>query len=84
MKNFVKNFLLFLLVLHGFGINVVGFIVYGLVFRTYGLLDSVLVLLISLQLNTFGFYYYQKIYPDMVTDPGKKLRSPWVVDFFRK
>ncbi|MCK9403202.1 MAG: hypothetical protein M0Q26_07365 [Chitinophagaceae bacterium] len=84
MKNFVKRFLLFLLVVHGFGINVIGFIVYGLVFRTYGPIDSVLVLLISLQLNTFGFYYYQKIYPDMVTGTGKQLRSPWVIDFFRK
>lgn len=82
MKNFVKKPLLFLLVLHGFGINVIGFIVYSLVFRTHSLIDVGLVWLISFQLNLIGFYFYQKYYPDMVTDPMKKLRSPWVIDLF--
>lgn len=84
MKNFVKKFLLFLVTVHGLGINVIGFIVYGLFFRTYNLFDSTLVLLLSLQLNSFGFYYYQKFYPDMLTDPSKQLRSFWFFSIFSK
>ena len=84
MRNLTRKILLTLLVIHGFGINIIGAGVIYLVYHPISLGDYCLIWLISFQINAFCFYYFKKYFPEGV-DPAKNLqRSPWLTDLFRK
>lgn len=83
MKKTIKKTLLILLVVHGFGINVIGAILYYLFFHPVDLGNYGILWLVSFQLNAFCFYYYKKCYPDKVDSSQNQPRSPWITDFFK-
>ncbi len=78
-----KTILINLLIIHGLGINVLGFIIGLIYFHPVNKGIWFLIWIASLQLNSYCIYHYKKRYPNMVDPDKNEQKSPWLNDLFK-
>lgn len=78
----MKKVLLFLLVAHGFFINLIGVPIAYILLQPADKLFWLLAWLSSFQVNVCCIFFYKKRYPEMRDPARDQQRSPWLGDIF--